>query len=110
MDLTDFAPDRAHLLLWEVHGDFPRHNDGTHLTGGFTNDAVWKSCWRRIAAQSASWYSTHPGKVGRRFTDAMDVEWWGILDQKWIYNIPLVLVHCGLDKDTGRPQVQGDPG
>ena len=31
MDLPDFTLDRAHLLLQEVYGDFPHHNDGLHL-------------------------------------------------------------------------------
>ena len=73
-DLQDFTPSREHLLLQEVYGDSPHHNDGTHLTGGVPDDAIWKMFWHRLAAQSASWYSTPPGKVGRRFTAVLAAE------------------------------------
>ena len=42
MDLKVFTPARAYLLLQEVYGNFPHHNNGTHLTGGVPDDAVWK--------------------------------------------------------------------
>ena len=38
MDLTDFVPDREHLLLMEVNGDFRYHNDGLHLERGVLDD------------------------------------------------------------------------
>ena len=40
-DLLGFHPERAHLLFQEVYEDFPYHNDGEHLDGGITDDAVW---------------------------------------------------------------------
>ena len=33
-DLLKFYPERAHLLLQGVYGDFPHHNNGLHLEGG----------------------------------------------------------------------------
>ena len=63
-DLKGFIPDRAHLLLHEVYVDFPHQNEVTHLTGGVPDNNIWKSYWKNLAAQSASWYSTFPGKVG----------------------------------------------
>ena len=39
-DLPDFAPERAHLLLQEVYGDFPHHNDRSHLDGGVADNAI----------------------------------------------------------------------
>ena len=74
-DLQVFTPERVHLLLRKVYGYFPHHNDGTYLTGGVPDNATWKFCWRQLAAQSASWYSTPPGKVGRRFTAVRAAEW-----------------------------------
>ena len=53
-DLLGFTPERAHLLLQGVYGDFPHHNDGSHLDGGIADDAAWQRCWHRLAAQSAS--------------------------------------------------------
>ena len=73
-DLQGFTPDRAHLSVQEVYGDFPHHNGSTHLAGGVPDDAIWKSSWRRLAAKSASWYFTPPGKVGRRFTGVLAAE------------------------------------
>ena len=74
-NLQEFTPDRSHLSLQEVYGDFPYHNDGTHLTGGSLNDVVWKSCWGRRAVQSSIWSSTPPDKVWRQFTAVLDEYW-----------------------------------
>ena len=51
MDLPDFTPELVHLLLQEVYGDFPHHNNGLHLDGGVMENAIWKRHWRRLAAQ-----------------------------------------------------------
>ena len=75
VDLQVFTPVRENLSLQEVYGDFYHHNNGMHLAGGVPDDAMWKSCWGGIAAQSASWYSMPPGKVGRWFTAALAVKW-----------------------------------
>ena len=32
-DLPDFTPERVHLLLQGVYGDFLHHNNGSHLDG-----------------------------------------------------------------------------
>ena len=73
-DLQGFSPSRAHLLLREVYGYFPHQNDNTYLEWEVLNNAVWKSCWRKLATQSASWDSTPPSKVGRRFTAVLAEE------------------------------------
>ena len=52
-DLPGFHPERAHLLLQGVYGDFPHHNDRSHLDGGISDDAAWQRRRRRLAAQSA---------------------------------------------------------
>ena len=74
-DLPGLQPERAHLLLQGVYGDFPHHNDGSHLDGGIADDAAWQRCWRRLAAQSASWYATTSGAMGRRFMAILVAEW-----------------------------------
>ena len=73
-DLLGFTPEHAHLLLQGVYGDLPHHNNGSHLGGGIADDAAWQSRWRRLAAQSASWYATPYGAVGRRFTEILAAE------------------------------------
>ena len=79
MDLPDFTPERAHLLLREVYGDFPHHNNESHLDGGVTGDASWKCRWCRLAAQLASWYAMTSGAVGHRFTEILAAEWQGLI-------------------------------
>ena len=74
-DLPGFTPERAHLLLQGVYGDFLHHNEGSHLDGGITDDATWQRRWRRLAGKSASWYATPSGVVGRRFTTTLAAEW-----------------------------------
>ena len=50
-DLLGFHPERAHLLLQEVYGNFPHHNDGAHLDRGIMNDYIWQRPWLRLATQ-----------------------------------------------------------
>ena len=73
-DLPDFTPERTHLLLRGVYGDFPHYNNGLHLDGGVTDDAIWKRRWSRLAAQLASWDTTPSGEVGRHFTAILSAE------------------------------------
>ena len=47
--MQEFTPVREHLLLQKFFVDFPHHNDGMHLSGGVSDDATCKSCWRRLA-------------------------------------------------------------
>ena len=100
-DLPGFIPERAHLLLQRVYRDFPDHNDGSHLDGGIADDAAWKSRWRRLSAQSASWYATPSGALGRRFTEILAAEWRGILARSWNSERPLVFAHVVLTKTLG---------
>ena len=97
-DLPDFTPECVHLLLREVYGDFPHHNYGLHLDGGVGDDALWQRRWLRLAAQSANWYATPTGAVGRRFTAILDVEWWGVIYWSWNSKIPLGFAHIVLRK------------
>ena len=41
-DLPDFTPESAHLFLQGVYGDYPHHNDGSHMDGGVVDDAIWQ--------------------------------------------------------------------
>ena len=92
---------RDHLSLRGVYVESPHHNDGAHLEGGVPDDAMWKSRWRRLAAQSSSWYYTPPGKVGSWFTAVLSAEWQGVLDRKWNSKRPLIFAHVVLTKTMG---------
>ena len=85
-------------MLQEVYGDFPHHNDRMHLAGGVPDHATWQSRWRRLAAQSASWYFAPPSKVGFQFTSVLAAEWRGVLDWKWNSKRPLVFSHVVLTR------------
>ena len=39
-DLPDFTPERANLLLQGVYGEYLHHNNGSHLDGGFVDEAI----------------------------------------------------------------------
>ena len=99
--LQGFTPARTYLLLREFYGDLPHHNNGTHLAGVVPDDATCQSFWRRLSAQSASWYSTPPGKVGRRFNAVMAAEWLGVINWKRNYERPFVFGHVVLTKTLG---------
>ena len=67
VDLPGFSMEHTHLLLQGVYGDFPHHNDGSHLDGVVLYNGVCQSRWNRLDAQSVSWYATPSGAVGYRF-------------------------------------------
>ena len=100
-DLLRFTPERAHLLLQVVYGDFLHHNDGSHLDGEITDDAAWKSHWRRLAALSASWYATPSGTVGCRFTEILAAEWRGVILRIWNSMSTVVFAHVVMTKTLG---------
>ena len=100
-DLPGFTLERAHLLLQEVYGDFMHHNDGSHLDGEIADNAAWQHHWRRLAAQSESWYATPSVVVGRRFTAILTAEWQGVLGRSWNSERPLVFAHVVLTKTLG---------
>ena len=39
-DHPEFIPERTNLLLQGVYGDFPNHNNGSHLDRGVTDNAL----------------------------------------------------------------------
>ena len=88
-------------MLQVVYGDFPHHNDGSHLDEEFTDDTIWQRRWCWLAAQSASWYATPSGAVGRRFTAILAAEWKGVLRRTWNFKRPLVFAHVVLAEMLG---------
>ena len=98
--LPDFNPERVHLLLQGVYGDYLHSNDGSHLDGGVADDAIWQRRWHQLAAQSAIWYTTPSGAVGHRFAAILTAEWRGVLGRSWNSEIPLVFSHVVLTKTS----------
>ena len=100
-DLPDFTPESAHLLLQIVYGDYMPHNNEFHLGGGIVDNSIRQRFWRRIAAQSARWYATPYGAVGRRFTAVLAAEWQGVLRRTWNSERPLIFAHVVVTKTSG---------
>jgi hypothetical protein len=71
-DLPGYTLTEADIKLDEVHGDHIHLNDGTHLTGGITDDSTWKN-------------NTGDGsKTGKRFLMMLTEELSsGIQERKW---------------------------
>ena len=101
MDLLEFTPSRAHLLLAGVFGDHPHNNNTAHLDRGVLDDAVLQRHWCLMAAQSASWYSTPQGVLGHRFMDLLAEEWRGVLKRSCNSDRPLVFAHVILTNTLG---------
>ena len=94
------------MLLREVYGDSPHHNNGSHLHEGVADNALWQRCWRRLAAQAAIWYATPTRELVRRFTAILDMESQGIIDRSWNSERPLVFAHVVLTKTLGVRRAQ----
>ena len=101
VDLLEFTPERAHILLRVVYGDCLYHTDGSYLDRVVTDDAIWKRHWRRLAVQLAGWYATPYGTVGIRFTAILAAEWCGVLGRSLKSKRPLVFSHVVLTKTLG---------
>ena len=99
--LLGFTLDRVHLLLQEFYGDFPHHNDGSHLDGEVVDNANWQRCWRGLVAQSTSWYSMPFGVVGRCFTAILTAEWWWVLIRSWNSKRTLLFSDIVITKTLG---------
>ena len=51
-DLPDFTLGHVYLFLQGVYGYFLHHNDGSHLDGGVTYDAIWQRHLIQLDVQS----------------------------------------------------------
>ena len=100
-DHPDFNPECARLSSREVYGDFPHHNDGSHLDVGVADNSIWKRHWRRLAVQLSSWYATPSGAIGHRFTAILAAEWWGVLSWSWKSKRPLIFTHVVFTETLG---------
>ena len=105
-ELTDFTPNRVHLLLKGFYVDYPHHKNGIHLEGGVLDDAVWQCCWHQLDAQLARWYATSSELIGCGFTEILATEWKGVLDRSWNSEILLDFAHIIFTKTFGVLRVQ----
>ena len=97
-DVTPLEENADLPGLTPKRGDFPYHIDSSHLDGRIVDDAAWQRRWRRIPAQSGSWYATPSGAVGCCFTAILAAEWRGVLNGSCNSERPLVFSHLVLTK------------
>ena len=102
IDLSDFTPEHAHLLLQGFYGDFLHHNYGSHLDRGVADETIWKFRWRHLSTQLSIWYAMPSGEVGLSFTAILTAEWWEVLDSNWDSERPRIFTHVYY-KDFGCP-------
>ena len=74
---------------------------GRTWTEGIADDVLWQHRWRRLDAQSASWYATPSGAVEHHFTERLAAEWRGVLDRSWNSERPFVFAPVVLTKTFG---------
>ncbi|KAI2510018.1 hypothetical protein MHU86_4444 [Fragilaria crotonensis] len=79
-DLPGYFVTAADRLLDSAYGDHVHDNAGTHLQGGFSDDALWQRRWRRMAQIATTRYQAPAGRVGRRFIAILTSEFRGRMD------------------------------
>ncbi len=100
-DLPDYFVTAADRLLDAAFGDHVHDNDGTHLQGGFSDDALWQRRWRRRAQIATTRYQAPAGRVGRRFLAILTSEFRGVRERLWNSERPLVFVATVLQTTPG---------
>ena len=71
------------VLLDEVYGDHIHQNDGTHLTGGISDDPQWQEYWRRLVVFPSKAYDVPSGAAGKRFVRMVASLLNGVKSRKW---------------------------
>ena len=100
-DLPSYNVTAADRLLDSAYGDHVHDNDGTHLQGGFSDDALWQRRWRRMAQIATTRYQAPAGRVGRRFLTVLTSEFRGVRERRWNSERPLVFVATVLQTTPG---------
>ncbi|KAI2506100.1 hypothetical protein MHU86_8331 [Fragilaria crotonensis] len=100
-DLPGYFVTAADRLLDSAYGDHVHDNAGTHLHGGFSDDALWQRRWRRMAQIATTRYQAPAGRVGRRFIAILTSEFRGVRERRWNSERPLVFVATVLQTTQG---------
>ncbi len=53
-------------------GEIIHQNDGTHLSGGIADDAIWQGWWRRLLVLPAKYYKIHVSKETKRLDELLE--------------------------------------
>ena len=82
-DLQGHRLTQCDHKLRSVYGDHVHRNDGTHLTGGIADDALWHTRWHRISNLTPRFYDAPKGKAGRHFVILLTEELRGAKELRW---------------------------
>ena len=100
-DLQGHRLTPCNLNLRSVYGDHVHPNDGTHLAGGISDDALWQTRWRRISNLTPRFYDAPKGKAGRHFVILLTEELQGARERRWNSKRPMVFIGTVLAKTPG---------
>ena len=89
------------LKLRLVYGDHVHRNYGMRLMGGITDNALWKTWWRRISNLTPRFYDTPKGKAGTSFVTLLVEELRGTRERRWNSKRPMVFIGTVLAKIQG---------
>ena len=84
-----------------VYGDHIHRNNGTHLTGGIADNALWQTICHRISNLIPMLYDAPNVKAGRRFVTLLTEELRGSRERCWNSKIPMVFKGTVLAKIPG---------
>ena len=81
-----------------VSKDHVHCNNGTHLTGGIANDALWQTRWSRISNLTLRFYDALKGKAGRRFVTLLTKKLRAARERFWNSKILIAFIGTVLSK------------
>jgi hypothetical protein len=82
-DLPDYILTDADRMMDGVYGDHIHQNDGSHLTGGVSDDIDWQGYWRRLIVFPSKAYDVPSGAAGKRFVRMVASMLNGVKKRKW---------------------------
>ena len=62
--------------------DHVQSNNGTHLTGGISNNTLWQTRWRKISNLTLRFYDATKVKAGRHFVTLLTKELCGSRERR----------------------------
>jgi hypothetical protein len=82
-DLPDYIQTDADQMMDAVYGDHIHQNDGMHLMGGISDNAIWQDYWRRLVVFPSKAYDVPFGAAGKRFVRMVAKLLDGVRTRKW---------------------------
>lgn len=93
------APTATALDL--VYGDHIHNNCGSHLSGGISDDKLWRVRWNILLTLPLKQYRIPTGSVGKEFLDILTSELQGVLERRCNFERPLLFIATMLQRAKG---------